>query len=946
MLESKSSLRIPVALCILLLTLACQQSHRSADYTDEERAAMDSIIGSIRNTDSLLEQNRQFAEDNHLLGQMATLKALGRRMRDQSHFEDAIEYHMQELQLAVEAEDTLEMAQAYNCIGTDFRRVGQLEEATHNHLQALSLIMEKADHSGAIAQKCRVMALNGMGNVYLTLQDWEQADSCLRQALQGERALGSALGQAINLANLGYIKEMAGQHDSAWAYYQESLNMNEQAGATLGIAISHQHFGELHEKEGQLEEALKEYAIASDLMSQSKDEWHRLDIMLGIAGIYIRQHQFDLAQEELNEANETARRIGSREHMALVHRLLYELYEEKGDIRQALQHHLLYDQMRDSVVNLQKMTNIQNMNVTIASKRQQNELTALTEDLHHMRSQRLTIIYVTGFIILLAVTFLIYQWYRLRLRMAKQRMMQQTQKTREDFFTNITHEFRTPLTVILGLGHQLEDQEVEDMGQVRSSAKMIVRQSNSLLGLINQLLDISKVRSAVGTPQWFHGNIVAYVEMAIQYFQPYADSKCQELTYTHSMTRIDMDFVPDYMQKIISNLLSNSIKYTPKYGKVNLTLEQTANNRVKIQVFDTGRGINAEDLPHIFEPFFEGRQNAGDIGTGVGLSLTKMIVEALNGDISVDSIEGQGATFTILLPMKHANTTEVWNEKTETLAHNPAMTDNEEAAVIDSPSNNDTQHLNDCKILIVEDNQDIAYYIGMQLCKAQLFYARNGADGLQKAREIVPNLIITDIMMPGELNGMELCRQIKKDDQLGRIPIIIITAKTTEEDRIQGLKAGADAYLVKPFNSEELLVRVEKLLESQQKITTMLSQIGFDTSDKSTRLSADDQRFMNKLVTVVYRLMARGSLSMEAVADEMAVSRAHLNRKVMAITGSNSSTYVMRLRMLQAKRLLKADLNMPIGDVAQRCGFDDVAYFSRIFKQTFDITPTRYRQID
>ena len=210
----------------------------------------------------------------------------------------------------------------------------------------------------------------------------------------------------------------------------------------------------------------------------------------------------------------------------------------------------------------------------------------------------------------------------------------------------------------------------------------------------------------------------------------------------------------------------------------------------------------------------------------------------------------------------------------------------------------------------------------------------------------MPNLIITDIMMPGELNGMELCRQIKKDDQLGRIPIIIITAKTTEEDRIQGLKAGADAYLVKPFNSEELLVRVEKLLESQQKITTMLSQIGFDTSDKSTRLSADDQRFMNKLVTVVYRLMARGSLSMEAVADEMAVSRAHLNRKVMAITGSNSSTYVMRLRMLQAKRLLKADLNMPIGDVAQRCGFDDVAYFSRIFKQTFDITPTRYRQID
>ena len=174
-------------------------------------------------------------------------------------------------------------------------------------------------------------------------------------------------------------------------------------------------------------------------------------------------------------------------------------------------------------------------------------------------------------VLLLAMAIIVFLWHHLHSRDTKQLMMRDTQRVREIFFRNVTHEFRTPLTVILGISHQLENEDIEDIGQVRSAAKMIVRQSNSLLSLINQLLDISKIRSAVGEPRWRHGDIIAFTDMIIQNFLPYAESKRQELTFSHSLTQLEMDFVPDYMQKMLSNLLSNSVKYTEQYGKINIT---------------------------------------------------------------------------------------------------------------------------------------------------------------------------------------------------------------------------------------------------------------------------------------------------------------------------------------------------------------------------------------
>ena len=915
---------IIITIVALMLAAACSKREAYVPFSEQQRQAADSAARTAGDVAAARALADRFGQQGDALGQMVALRHLGKLYREESMFLQAIDCHQRGLQIAIDTRDTLEMIQALNNIATNYQ-----------------------------ARKNRVVSLNGMGNVLLTLGDTEQADSIFRLALQGERALDSPLGQAINLANLGAIKEQEGQRDSARIYYQQSLSMNEAAGSQLGVALCHLHFGQIDEHDGLMDKAIDEYQTAYDLLQQVGDDWHWLEAILSIARVHIINGRTAEARTLLDEASQTAKRIGSQEHQVEVYRLYYRLYEATGQLRQALDNYILSAQLEDSLVNIKKLSNIQTQRLTSERNRRQHELELAQESLAVERSEKITMLVAGLSLLLLAIGATLVMWYRMHTRTVKQRVTQQMQQTREEFFTNITHEFRTPLTVILGLGHQLEDQEHEDMAQVRSSAKMIVRQGNALLGLINQLLDISKVRSAVGEAKWQHGNIVAFVEMAIENFRPYAESKRQELTFSHSLTALDMDFVPDYVEKIISNLVTNSIKYTPSYGKVNVTLEKSGQTRMKIQVFDTGRGIKPEVLPHIFDAFFQGEAQEGDVGSGVGLSLVRLMVEGMNGTVTAESIEGQGSTFTVMLPLKSKRTLQTlppappYSEGSSyTQGETSSPNDDNSAAELSTPlPPREEQGGGSSTILIVEDNQDIAYYTGMHLPNCRLLYARSGEEALLKAQETMPDLIITDIMMPGTTDGLELCRQVRASELLCHIPIIIITAKTTESDRIEGLEAGADAYLVKPFSSEELLVRVRKLLERQEKMRNKYQQMGADGQENTpAELKPQDRQFMNRLVDVAYRLMASGTIDMDSVATEMAVSRTQLNRKIMAITGQNSSAYIMQLRLARAKRLLKADETTPIGNVALRCGFDDVAYFSRIFKQTFQMTPSQYRK--
>ena len=916
---------------VLLVVVACKK--KPVVITPTDRRVADSLVSSMSDIDSLALLQKRLEREGNKAGSIIALRAWGKELRNESRFEEALNVHSEGLRQAKEIGDTLEWVQALNNIGTDYRRMGVLDVAQGYHYRAWLISKEYADTSYA-AMKNRVVSLNGLGNIYMTLGNFERADSVLRLALRGEQQLRSALGQAINYANLGSIFEHRGQTDSAWVYYRLSMKYNQEAGSILGISLCHTYFGSLYEKEGQYGKAIKEYQDAYRLMQASKDEWHALNTLIALAGIYNTTHDDAKTINYLDTAKRVAKRIGSKEHLTEIHTLYYTHYKQQGDCRKALTAYEQAVAMKDSMLDMEKMNRIQNASLDIERNRQTREMNEARLKLDQERATRHIGYVIFAFVVMMLMAALATFFYIQRVHRRNHLALKRLSTMRENFFTNITHEFRTPLTVLLGLSRELQ---TSDTPEVRDKAKTIERQGKGLLALINQLLDISKIKSSLGDPDWRSGNVTAHLAMIIETYRAYAGSKNINLQL-FVKEPVVMDFVPDYFNKVINNLLSNALKFTPEYGKVSVTAWREG-DRFHISVADTGQGMDKETQARIFEPFYQGENNVRGMGTGVGLALVKQIVDAVEGNITVDSEIGKGTTFHIDVPIRN-NIKQPIAVDAET---NSPILPETESALADSEGD-DSQ----CRLLIIEDNNDIAAYIGSQFtnCYA-VSYAANGKEGLEKALQLVPDLIITDLMMPG-MDGLEVCRQVRGNEIINHIPIIVVTAKITEEDRVKGIEAGADAYLAKPFNADELRTRVEKLLEGRRLLREKFARIMAEHQENAEQ-GADvpdeaDLRFLRKVSDFVNRqLYLNKDVDVSRISENMCMSSRQFYRKINALTGYTPSAYILRLKIKRATNLIDKSPQISFGEVADRCGFGDYSNFVRAFKNVMDITPTEYR---
>ncbi|MGP1550849.1 MAG: hybrid sensor histidine kinase/response regulator transcription factor [Prevotella fusca] len=914
------------------LLVSCEK--KCVTFTAEERKAADSIVKSVAGVDSLSLLQKRLEKKGDKLGSIVALREWGKMLRGESRFEEALSVHSKGQQQAEAIGDTLELVMALNNIGTDYRRMGVLDLAQDYHYRAWMLCKECTDTS-YVARKNRVVSLNGLGNVYMTLGNFERADSVLRLALAGEQRLNSAVGQAINYANLGSIFERHGKTDSAWAYYRKSMALNKEAENELGIALCHTNFGSLYEKARQYDKATEEYEAAYQMMKASKDEWHALNTLIALAGIYHVTGNNAKKMEYLSNAKAMAERIKSPEHLADIHTLYYKHYMQTGDYRSALASYEKATVLQDSVLNIEKVNRIQNTSLNIERNRQVREMDAAKQTLEEERVARKVGFAILGFALLILIGALVIFLYLQRIHRRNHLELKKMAAMRENFFTNITHEFRTPLTVILGLSRDL--QEVDSV-ETKEKAQVIERQGKGLLALINQLLDISKVKSAVGRPDWKNGNIVAFLTMIVEGYHDYARSHNIDLQM-FAEGEIVMDFIPDYVVKVMNNLLSNSFKFTPAYGKIRILVKRV-DEQLHIAVSDTGKGISKETLQHVFEPFYQDENNTQHVGSGVGLALVEQIIRAVNGSITVDSELGKGTTFHISLPVSNRCQQKV---SLEAEKNTPVLP--ETAVELTDSSSED----NDCRLLIIEDNRDIAAYIGSQFAGSYaVSYAENGKDGLEKALELVPDLIITDLMMPG-MDGLEVCRQVRANEIINHIPIIIVTAKITEEERIRGIEAGADAYLSKPFNADELRTRVEKLLEGrkllQAKFATLPAELKKTEEQEDNAPKDVDLRFLARLSSIVYMLLSSNKdVDVTNIASHMCMSSRQFYRKVNALTGYTPSAYILRLRIKRAKTLLANSPQLSLGEVADKCGFTDYSNFVRAFKNVCGVIPTDYRR--
>lgn len=530
-------------------------------------------------------------------------------------------------------------------------------------------------------------------------------------------------------------------------------------------------------------------------------------------------------------------------------------------------------------------------------------------------------------------------------RTKKNKILQNGEQIRSDIFAKITHEFRTPLTIILGLSKQLREQKDLSGNNSLTYLSAIERQGRNLSDLVNQLLDITKLQTADDSIEWKTGNIVSFVEMIFENYSIYARQQGMELQFFCNETEIETDFVPNYLQKILRNLLSNAIKYSEPGSKINLVLARNDKDQKKffLKVIDQGMGIKKEDLPHIFDLFYKGDDGDSQVSSGIGLTLTRQLIEILKGTISVKSEVGKGSEFTVVLPVRR-NEKKLFPYWIPVKKQQPTGENGHQPDInwlfSYQPNENDPR----TTILLAEDNKDVAVYTRtiFNTDRYHLIYCHNGMEALEMAGKYLPDIVISDVIMPG-MNGLDLCKKIKTSPLLSHVPVILISAKTEYEDYIEGLKHGADAYIRKPFQAEELLVRVENLIRSRELLKEKYHRavVKEERNDTDDNLNVD---FLRHVTDIIYREMKNPDFSSGKLAQELAISVSQLNKKLNAATGYPASTYILQVKLSHAKKILTSH-NKTIGEVAAECGVYDVNYFSRVFKKQTGVTPTQYKRL-
>ena len=557
----------------------------------------------------------------------------------------------------------------------------------------------------------------------------------------------------------------------------------------------------------------------------------------------------------------------------------------------------------------------------------------------------------------LSIAILLVAWWLLNGRLKRQRLddqlelgkmeaqsLKELDLVKSDFFSNVTHEFRTPLTLILGHLEQVIPTVADQ--QARKELIVVKRNAKILEKLINQLLDIAKIEANKMDIDLRRENIVPFVNEIQKSFVSLSLRKGVALKFHADEESINMDFDPDKIELIFFNLLSNAFKFTDN-GEVNLRIglaQKDGKDCCKLVVQDTGIGIIEEQIDKVFDRFYQSENSRWrkNKGTGIGLALVKDLVDLHEGHIDLKSISGVGTEITILLPLEQAISDN--QSEMEIPALDPIDPDLEVTVEFDPQ----TQVLSEEEIsaqnivLVIEDNDDIRNFLRLTLEPSyRVFEAVDGETGIAKATEIIPDIIICDIMMPGK-DGFEVTKALKKQEKTSHVPIVLLTAKAGVENRIIGLETGADAYVPKPFSSDELHARIANLIEGRKKLKEKFSRALTIKPEVAIEPSME-QKFLLRVKGVVDQFLGDENFSVEQLSKEVGMSRAQLHRKLIALTGVSASRFVRNYRLEHAHQLLQNKVGT-VSEIAYRVGYSSPAYFTKCFTEDYGISPSQVKK--
>lgn len=753
--------------------------------------------------------------------------AYGKRLRNLSKFDEAVNQHDTCIKIAKEINDTSEIINALNHQGTNYRRKGAIGEAINLHYEALNLCEKFSDDTSFVSEQNMTRTLNGLGNIYLSLENYDEAEKLFRRALSYENSFRNPIGIAINLANIGSVKEHNNEADSALIYYKQSLEYNVSAKDSIGICLCYTYLGKLEEKHNKnLKEALNYYRKSYEIGKQTGDAWHWLEPCISIGNYYLNEHQLDSAKKYLENALTTAYIIYSVEHLAKLHEMFATLHEYEGNYSQAIKDIHICRLYTDSIAIDKNIKNVQNLRVEYeANKVREAENKIKTE-------KRINnLILVSGGIVsvFIAIAFaLLFRLIKISKNAAREK--EKTALERQEFYRGVTHQLRTPLTVVLGMTQQLRKFIPEDNPLAKREFDAVNRQCQQLLTLVTEMIEYSK---------------------------------------------------------------NGSISKAPVISELNLNPDTEV------------------DIPSVISSEDEGRY-----------------------------------------------------------------------------------------ILIAEDDPDVALLI-TEMLKAKGYtyaWAKDGQEAWEMMHDNMPELLITDIMMP-RMDGLELMKKIRNDESINHLPIIVVSARVENEDRLIGFEAGAEVYLGKPFIPNELLIRVRKLLEQRYILQTrFMAHIGKtakkndkaiepkpleekptinetvpetntetpqdienkteqkqdiqiqnedipkqEEQQKQDSMSSKERSFLDAVDTYIMKNMSNPNLSSASLAEALNTTTSTLNRKLKNLTNIDTTHYIRMHRIEKAKNLLE-NTELTMMEIQIECGFDTPSYFSRTFKADVGISPSEYKK--
>ena len=780
-----------------------------------------------------------------------------------------------------------------------------------------------------ISNRSRAMALENIGGLYGNLKDTLAVEYFRRSKemyaaiddIEGVNSISLSLGK--HFIRLGKYEEALFELLECKEFFEEYQNQEYLVSLYEGLLVCYVN-------EGQLKEAEKYQSKLETLFDQDDQSRFLYSFNINSGELYYHKKEYDKAIGYYLDAlsSHTVERVMIYEGL----KGITKTYEAKRDYKSAYHYAKQQSAFRDSLNELRNYQAFQNLETQYKTKQKEEEIELLNvqNNLVEQKQRLYSTIYISIISIIALLSSFLYFLYRNRRKMALQ--LDALDKMKSKFFTNISHEFRTPLTIIGGLANQVLKSSDLDSRHI-SSLQTIRGNVDRLSELTNQLIDLNKIDAKKIEASYVSGDIHAYLRTYASLFSSYISSQQKELILSIPSEPLIMDFDENKIQSVLYNLLQNAIKHTGENGRIEIRASREE-NKFCLEFIDNGEGVSESIIHQIFDRFYSTSEQ-GALGSGVGLAYVKELIRLCQGDIFVKSKLGEGSIFTVTLPIVNQATTK-------------ASLDIElpiKLSVQSEVDKSKSERLDisaEMQMLIVEDNEDILEYLKMLLQDDFLITtAKNGKEAIKVLESEPVDFILSDVMMP-EMDGFEFCKFVKNHIDYSHIPFVLLTAKTLSADKRRGHELGVDGYLTKPFDEDELLALITSLLKKRRdKIDWFTEVLELKSAHQERELiRQEDLDFIKRLQSLI--LSNSIAFGVEEMSLEMNMTSKSLRKKVKTLTGKALNRYSSHIRLEKSKELLLCT-SYTVSQIASQVGYHDTAYYSRVFKKYNNMSPKYFR---